>query len=83
MSFNYLKGSQMSKLTADLVRIAAAGGGMTLPATKPTEDLVRICAAASNKRAQITIVGADSLSTADLVRIAAAGEGCVIFDLSA
>ena len=73
----------MSKSTADLVRIAAAGGGMTLSSSKSTADLVRICAAASGKGAQITIVGANSKSTADLVRIAAAGQGCVTFDLSA
>ncbi|WP_240223334.1 hypothetical protein [Rheinheimera hassiensis] len=35
----------MSKSTADLVRIAAAGGGMTLSSGKSTADLVRIAAA--------------------------------------
>ncbi len=73
----------MSKPTTDLVRIAAAGGGMILSASKPTSDLVRICATASGKGASITILNADSKSTTDLVRIAAAGSGCVTFDLSA
>jgi DNA replication protein len=45
----------MSKSTADLVRIAAAGGGMNITTSKSTADLVRICAAASSKGAQITI----------------------------
>ena len=72
----------MSKPTNDLVRIAAAGGGMTIPASMPTNDLVRIAAAASSKGGQITIANASSKPTSDLVRIAAAGNGCVIFDLS-
>ncbi|RPA23345.1 hypothetical protein [Shewanella frigidimarina] len=72
----------MSKSTTDLVRIAAAGGGMTLSASKSTTDLVRICVAASSHGASITIINADSKSTTDLVRIAVAGKGCVTFDFS-
>lgn len=72
----------MSKPTDDLIRIAAAGGGMTLSARKPTDDLIRIAASASIKGAQLTIVNAFNKPTDDLIRIAAAGKGCVVFDLS-
>lgn len=72
----------MSKSTTDLVRIAAAGGGMNLSGSKSTTDIIRICKAASNNGASITIINADSKSTTDLVRIANAGQGCVTFDFS-
>lgn len=72
----------MSKPTNDLIRIAAAGGGMTLSAQKPTNDLIRIAASAANTGAQLTIVNASSKPTNDLIRIASAGKGCVAFDLS-
>ena len=72
----------MTKATDDLIRIAAAGGGMHVPATKSTDDLIRIAAAASSRKAKIIITDASGKSTEDLIRIAAAGNGSVIFDLS-
>ena len=35
----------MSKPTEDLIRIAAAGGGMYVASSKPTNDLIRVAAA--------------------------------------
>lgn len=69
-----------ARSTADLVRIAAAGGGFTLGAgPRSTEDLVRIAAAASNNGSRIVFLGLAARSTEDIVRIAAAGRGCVAF----
>ena len=73
----------MGKSTDQLVRIAAAGGGMQINAKgKSTDQLTRIAAAASNSGAQIAIISSSSKSTDQLVRIAAAGKGCVVFDLT-
>jgi predicted RNA-binding protein YlxR (DUF448 family) len=72
----------MAKATNDLIRIAAAGGGMYVPATKSTEDLIQIAAAASGKGARIIVTKASGKATDDLIRIAAAGKGCVLFDLA-
>ncbi len=72
----------MAKPTNDLIRIASAGGGMYVSATKPPDDLIRIAAAASNKGARIFVTDASRKPTDDLIRIAAAGKGCVMLDLS-
>jgi len=72
----------MAKPTTDLIRIAAAGGGMYVSATKSTTDLIRIAAAASTKGARLFVTDASRKPTADLIRIAAAGKGSVMFDLS-
>ncbi|WP_067522850.1 hypothetical protein [Endozoicomonas ascidiicola] len=74
----------MEKTTDQLVRIAAAGGGMRIDSnSKTTDQLVRIAAAASVKAANILIINAESKTTDQLVRIAAAGRGCVSFDFTA
>ena len=73
-----------TKTIDDLVRIAAAGGGMHVAARMRTDDLARIASAAaasSNRGARIIVTGRSAKSTDDLVRIAAAGKGCVVFDL--
>lgn len=63
----------------DLVRIAAAGGGLDLRAGGiAVNDLVRIAAAASNGRGQI-IISPAGIAANDLVRIGAAGKGTVLF----
>lgn len=69
------------KSTNDLIRIAAAGGGLTLTAThRTTDDLVRIAAAASGKGSRITFTGLSHRTTDDLVRISAACKGCVVLE---
>lgn len=70
-----------TRLTDDLVRIAAAGGGFRLDAsTRHTDDLVRIAAAAKHGGATVIFIGLSSRMTNDLVRIGAAGQGFVIFE---
>lgn len=70
-----------SRTTADLIRIAAAGGGFRLNAKpRTTADLVRIAAAASIHGAVLTFTGITTRTTSDLVRIAAAGKGAVILE---
>lgn len=65
------------KTTDDLIRIAAAGGGIDLSNTpKTTPDLIRIAAAAAGKGSQIWING--NKTTDDLLRICSAGRGSVM-----
>jgi hypothetical protein len=69
------------RTTDDIVRIAAAGGGMRLDCSKrTTEDIVRVAAAASMSNARLTLTGLGMRTTDDLVRIAAAGKGSVFYD---
>lgn len=69
------------KTTSELVRIAAAGGGLRLKASdKTTSELALIASAASNTQAIITITSANSRSTSELALIAAAGKGRVVFE---
>lgn len=71
----------MAKLTDDLVKIARAGGGMYIDASKRlTDDLVKIARAASTSDARIIMTNASKKLTDDLVKIARAGQGCVVFD---
>ena len=68
-------------LTADLVRIAAAGGGLRLDCSKHLiSDIVRIVSAASMGGGFIYLENAVRLTTIDKVRIAAASKGHVIFN---
>ena len=70
-----------TKTTDDLVRIALAGGGFTIDASKrTTDDLVRVAlAAASKPGTRLTLRSLQSRTTDDLVRIALAGKGAVFF----
>jgi hypothetical protein len=68
----------MPKATNDLIRIAAAGGGMYGEGSKSTDDLIKIAAAASGKGVRVIVTKASGKQTEDLVRIAAAGKGCVL-----
>ena len=69
------------KPTHELIQIAAAGGGLRLPANvKPTHELVQIAAAASNKGCHVYLTNAGTKPTHELVQIGAAGKGCVIFE---
>ena len=70
-----------SRLTDDLIRIAAAGGGFRLQAGSClTEDLIRIAAAAGHSGARLYFAGMSSRLTDDLIRIGAAGKGSVVFE---
>lgn len=70
-----------TRLVDDLVRIAAAGGGMRLNiGSRLTEDLVRIAAATKSGGGTLFLCGVSSRLTQDLVRIAAAGGGHVVFE---
>jgi len=68
-------------LTSDLVRIAAAGGGLRIDCSKHlTSDIVRIASAASTGGGLICLENSSCLLTTDKVRIAAASKGHVIFN---
>ena len=68
------------RTTEELMRIAAAGGGLTINGgARTVEDLMRIAAAAGSRGARVTLTGMNSKTTEDLIRIAAAGKGCVDF----
>ena len=70
----------MPKMTDDLIRIVAAGGGVELDAgAKMTDDLIRIAAASQRSGAKVVIKNAGSKMTNDLIRIASAGKGNVSF----
>jgi hypothetical protein len=72
------------RTTDDLVKVAAAGGGLEFRAALfSTKDLIRIAAAAATAgpRVQLTIHEMMDRPTEDLVRIAEAGKGCVAFAL--
>jgi len=72
----------MARTTKELIRIAAAGGGLTIDASSRTMDeLVQIAATASNRGSRIHILNTTSKTTDELVTIAAAGRGCVSFEL--
>lgn len=68
------------KSTIDLKRIAAAGGGLVLDASKfSTLDLKAL---ASASKSTITLKNVSEMSTMDMKSIASAGNGHVIFDLT-
>lgn len=68
-------------LTSDLVRIAAAGGGLRIDCSKHlVSDIVRIASAASTGGGFIYLENAVRLTVFDKVRIASASKGHVIFN---
>jgi hypothetical protein len=69
------------KPTADLVQIAAAGGGIILDAAyRQTPDLIQIAAAGAKGNARLVFKGMTYRQQADLIQIAAAGKGSVQFE---
>ena len=71
----------MNRSLDELIRIAEAGGGMTLPANQfRVEDLVAVAAAASRCRARIVVTHCQILMTDQIIAIAVAGQGCVSFE---
>lgn len=68
-------------LTSDLIRIAAAGGGLHIDCTKHlTSDLVRIASAASMGGGCIYLENSSRILTSEKIRIAAASKGHVVFN---
>ena len=73
----------MTKMTDQIIRIVAAGGGVIVDGDgKMSDQLVRIAAAAKSSGATVIIKNADAKMSDQLVRVAAAGGGNVIFDLT-
>lgn len=71
----------MKPFPDQLIRIVAAGGGVTINAGDYfPEILIRIAAAAANSGATVIIKDASKLFPDIQVRIAVAGNGKVIFD---
>lgn len=67
--------------TSDLVRIAAAGGGLRIDCSKHlVSDLIRIASAAHMGGGYIFMENAGRLMVFDKVRIASASKGHVIFN---
>lgn len=67
-------------MVSDLIRIAAAGGGLQLDCEKyMIYDLIRIVAAGSQKQSMILLENCKKLSAYDAIKIAEAGNGYVIF----
>ena len=72
----------MDRSTDDLVKIAAAGGGLILDGeTKSTDELIQIASAAAESEGLVTISNVGEKNTDELIQIAAAGDGSVIFEL--
>lgn len=68
-------------LTSDLIRIAAAGGGLRIDCSKRlTSDLIRIAASASSGGALVILENTSLMLSSDKIRIAAAGKGHILFN---
>ncbi len=73
----------MMLMTNDLIRIAAAGGGMVLDSKKiMINDLIRIAAASSSGTGKIILNNVNGILVDDLIRISAAGKGNIIFNFN-
>lgn len=70
----------LNRTTVDCMQVVAAGGGITLDASKRTTiELMQIAAAASRTGAAVILTGSEFKPTTDLLQIASAGKGCVSF----
>lgn len=68
-------------VVSDLVRIAAAGGGLRIDCSKKVvADLVRIANAASMGGGYLILENTEKMIVSDKIRIAVAGNGHVIFN---
>lgn len=69
------------KTTDELVKIAAAGGGLVVETgRRTTDELIRIAAAAKHSGATIIFRNVAVRKTDALMKIASAGKGKVIFE---
>ena len=72
----------MNRSAEDLVKIAAAGGGLILNGEmQPTDELIKTATAAGESDVTLTITNVGGKNTDELIKIAAAGDGSVIFEL--
>lgn len=70
-----------ARLPDDLIRVAAAGGGLRFEGkARLTDDLIRLAAATKVGGGQLVLTGMSARLTDDLIRIAAAGKGHVTFE---
>lgn len=68
-------------MISDLVRIAAAGGGLRVNCKgKMVSDLVRIASASSVGQSTVVMENTSELMVSDKIRIASAGKGHVFFN---
>ena len=68
-------------VVSDLVRIAAAGGGLRIDCSnKMVADLVRLANAASMGGGYLILENTERMMESDKIRIAVAGKGHVIFN---
>lgn len=68
-------------LISDLVRIAAAGGGLRIDCNgKMVSDLIRIAVAGSARHSIIVLENYEHILVSDRIRISAAGQGCIFFN---
>lgn len=68
-------------VVSDLVRIAAAGGGLRIDCSnKMVADLVRLANAASMGGGYLILENTERMMVSDKIRIAVAGKGHVIFN---
>lgn len=66
--------------TADLVQIAAAGGGIHFStANRTMSELLEIASAVARGRGSLCLRDFSNLTTSELIEIAAAGRGRVVF----
>ena len=70
----------MSKSLTDILRIVAAGGGVSLDSATPTADLILI-AAAAGPETTIIVRNAALTPTDELVKISESARGRVVFEL--
>jgi hypothetical protein len=69
------------RVTNDLVRIAAAGGGLKFNGGPRTaEDLIRIAAAIANGGGTLYLTGMSGRTTDDIIRIVSVGKGRVVVE---
>lgn len=72
----------MLRSIEELLKIAQAGGGFKLDASRcTTDDVVKLAEVIGRCGAELRISKIYSKSTDDLVKIASAGKGHVIFEL--
>lgn len=68
-------------LTSELIRIAAAGGGLRIDCSKRlTSDLIRIAASASSGGVLVILENTAHMLNSDKISIAAAGKGAILFN---